>query len=248
MTCPGGHCDDLIASYLLGGCPPREAAMVTEHLGQCDTCAGEARRLSTASGALLADVVPMAPPSRVKDRVMAQVRAEAELFNAAATLPRGARSESGFRAGRGTWRDRLWLPRHALATACALLLVVAVGAALLSSLDSEGGASTLTAQVDVRQAPGASATLEVHEGEGRLTVRGLPAPGPGRVYQVWLREDGQAPRPADAEFSVGAGGRGQVRLPGDIAGADQLLVTSEPAGGSSLPTRIPVLQVDTSPA
>lgn len=248
---PGGdHCHDLLGAYLLGACPAKEAEWVAEHLGLCDSCAREAGRLSNGSGALLADVAPVAPPAGVKERVMAQVQAEAELFEAAAVVPRTRRHAAPARSRRNPWPARLRSPLAVAALVCTLLLAVTSAAGLYGGLGSDdpSRSGSLAAQVDERQAPGASATLEIRDGEGRLRVRGLPGPGRDRIYQVWVRRAGEAPRPAEAEFSVSPAGTGQVRLPGELAGVDQVLVTSEPAGGSPRPTRNPVLRVDTSPA
>ena len=73
-----------------------------------------------------------------------------------------------------------------------------------------------------------------------LRVTNMPAPAPGRVYQVWLQRDGHAPQP-DAVFTVDRMGRGSVGVLGDVKGAAEVLVTSEPRGGSEAPTRQPVV-------
>ena len=39
----------------------------------------------------------------------------------------------------------------------------------------------------------ASAELDVSGDSGMLVARGLPAPGSGRVYQVWVQRDGGPP-------------------------------------------------------
>jgi anti-sigma-K factor RskA len=89
---------------------------------------------------------------------------------------------------------------------------------------------------------GAKAQLVVRDGESTLQTRGMPSPGRGRVYQVWLKRHGQAaPQPTDALFGVSHDGSGSTAVSGDLADVDAVLVTSEPAGGSRAPTRQPVL-------
>jgi hypothetical protein len=88
--------------------------------------------------------------------------------------------------------------------------------------------------------PGASAVVRVTDGHARLEVRGMRNPPRGRVYQVWLKRGSGAPEPTDALFTV-RGGHGQVDVPGSIKGVDQILVTSEPPGGSAAPTSKPVI-------
>jgi hypothetical protein len=101
----------------------------------------------------------------------------------------------------------------------------------------------LTGQVDPEAGAGASARLRLEADAARLEVRGLPPAGEGRAYQVWLRSGDAAPVPTRALFRVGRDGDASVAVPGDLARVDQVLVTSEPARGSRLPTREPVLSV-----
>jgi hypothetical protein len=199
---------------------------------------------------LRGDLAPATPPTGVKDRVMAQVRAEAALFEAARTdgsEPSRYKAMLPSRLRLRLPRVRLWAPIPAAALASVLILV-AVGAGLLSDRlrSSAPQRTVVVAQIDDGQARGASASLEIRGERAELRVRGLPSPGRGRIYQVWVRKDRQVPQPAGAVVALGPGGAGQARLPGDIRHVDQVLVTSEPADGSPLPTREPVLDVYTS--
>ena len=63
----------------------------------------------------------------------------------------------------------------------------------------------------------------------------MPQPPLGRIYQVWLNR-GEGPRPTDALFSVTRRGSGSVNVPGSLHGVTEVVVTSEPFGGSSSPT------------
>lgn len=235
-----GHCDsDSLAAYVLGACPPEEAAVITRHLSACDACIREAGALRRGSAALLTHVPPASPPPHVKDRLMAHVRADASLFDAARerTAPPSR--------GRDRWRslgDRLRAPLPIAALGCALVLAVG-GGALLSSPGS-GDTSVVAAQIDRELAPRASGTLELRGQSGELQVRGLPEPEPGRAYQVWVRNELATPRPANATLRPDADGVSRASLSADLSGARQVLVTSEPLGGSELPTRPPVLRVD----
>jgi hypothetical protein len=132
--------------------------------------------------------------------------------------------------------------------ACALALA-GVGGVVLSSLGPEPQAERVfAAEITDPQGSGSSAALHVEGERAWLRVRGLPQPGSGRVYQVWVRRDREAPRPAGTTFTVDRRGGARADMAGDMTGVDQVLVTSEPAGGSPLPTRVPVLQIDSSPA
>ena len=68
----------------------------------------------------------------------------------------------------------------------------------------------------------------------------MPQAGAGRVYEVWTKRAG-APAPTDALFTVTGGGKATVAVPGGVSGVKEILVTSEPLGGSRVPTRTPVI-------
>jgi hypothetical protein len=89
-------------------------------------------------------------------------------------------------------------------------------------------------------APGASGFVRVSGGHAELTLSGMPQTTPGRVYELWVKTTG-APKPTDALFTVTSAGRATVGVPGGVAGVRDVLVTSEPAGGSLAPTRQPIV-------
>jgi anti-sigma factor RsiW len=246
--CADPRWNELLGAYALGACTPDEQQALREHLRGCPACTAELLELGAAREALLTSVPRAAAPPELKSRVMQQVRADAELFAAAksreggkAPQPREGRRRE--RRGRPGWLSRP-VPL-AIAAACAVVLAVggALGGALVGGED--GGSSstrTVAAKVDSAQAPGAEAKLVVsRDGSSRLVVSDMPSPGRGRVYEVWLLSGADAPRPAGALFSVDRAGRGSAAVPGSLDGVDQVLVTSEPAGGSKLPTRTPLV-------
>ena len=244
------HCDDLLGAYVLGACSPTEAADVAAHLARCARCAATAQGLRDGADTLL-HVAARHPPAGVRDRVMAPVRAEATLFEAA----RAGAYESPTREGASSRRSRRPSPprprplaRPPVAALAAVLVLAAVGGGLLArGLGGAGPQTTVVlAQVEGGQPRDASARLELRADRAQLRVRGLRDPGRGRVYQVWVRKDRQVPEPGGAVLRVDARGAAQARLPGDIRRFDQVLVTAEPAGGSVLPTSVPVLEIDTS--
>lgn len=230
MSADCARVEESLGAYVLGACPPPEAELIATHLERCAACARTAARLGEAADALLAPLPAVAPDPIVKQRVMERVRADASLFEAART-PAPAR--------------RSWRPARTLALACALLLAVATAVAGLGLPGGgAGGPRVLAASIDAEVAPGATGSLEVREGGLRLEARGLPAPGRGRTYQVWVRRGRGAPRPAGAVMHPAGEGRREAVLSPRDRDADQVLVTSEPLAGSEVPTRPPVLRVE----
>lgn len=70
---------------------------------------------------------------------------------------------------------------------------------------------------------------------GCLVVQGLPEPGAGNVYQVWLRRGGQPVGVATFEARSGSAWT-FIRANQSIAEFDAIGVTIEPRGGSPAPT------------
>ena len=92
----------------------------------------------------------------------------------------------------------------------------------------------------------ASAELRI-EGEGDdgavLSAEGLPDLGGRRVYQAWVLrgDEGRARRRRSWPTTDGSG---TVAVPEDLSGADAVLVTREPRGGTRVPSENPILRVD----
>ena len=76
-----------------------------------------------------------------------------------------------------------------------------------------------------------------------LLVSHMRQPPIGEVYEVWLMRAHSAPQATDALFTVTSAGDGSVDVPGGLHGVREVMVTSEPLGGSSSPTSAAVLRV-----
>jgi hypothetical protein len=141
-------------------------------------------------------------------------------------------------------RLRAWLgagalrPATALAAAAVLIAAGAIGYALRGG---GGGDGTTTIAVQAsRSLPGASASIVRDGDRGILRVSMLPQRA-GRVYEIWLAQGDAPPKPSTL-FQVHKDGSGAAGIPSGLDHADQVMVTSEPARGSSAPTSLPVLQ------
>jgi anti-sigma-K factor RskA len=228
-----GRWDDTLAAYLLGALPDGELEELQLHLADCDRCREEAVSLQVAVDVLAVAVPPVSPPAHLKARVLDVVRSEAELLSAA-----GGEADRPPRRRRGL---RGWFPRPVItagAAAAALAVGVLAGVAIVGGDDGGGGQRTLAARVTDPVAASARASLVVDGTRAKLVVHRMPAPANGRVYQVWVQRTGTAPVPAGTTFMLRSG---DVTIPRPVHGGDQVLVTSEPAGGSPTPTRPPIV-------
>ena len=222
------------AGYVLRALADDEDDAYEQHLADCAICAQKVEELGFVGDALLGAVPQLTAPPEIRGRVMAVVRAEAELLQAAGPAADRPQKTRAARSSRH-W----WLPsRLQVAALASVLLAVGVAGGVLVT-GGDGDARTVVAKV---AEPGAKAQVRVGEDGAKLVVAGMPSPPEGRVYQVWLRRGpDRVPEPTNALFSVSREGRASVDVPGDLEGVDAVLVTDEPLGGSKLPTRSPVI-------
>ncbi len=223
-----------VGAYLLGALPAGERAAFERHLEDCGECREEVATLRVAADALPHAVEPVAPPPALKASLMKAVEREAAGDAARARPPRWP-----------AW-PALRLPRmRPLAAGLAATALLATGALAgyeIGRTDGEG-ARTLSASVDAARVGPATARVTIpRDGDQAvLRVAGLPATGPESVYQVWLKRGDRVT--SQSLFTVGADGTGAAAVPDRVEGADAVMVTREPAGGSRAPTDRPLVTV-----
>lgn len=228
------RCPDA-AAYVLGALEESEVQPFREHLAGCAVCRAEIVQLQAAADSLAVGVPRRPAPESLRARIMATAHAEAELLRAA-----GHEADKPLAAPR-PWRRRL-VP--AFAAAVALGVGLLIGALAINTGSSVTRTQIIRAIV-VEPGHNASAVLRKVGSHLELVVEGMPAPPPGRIYEVWLERGTQAPAPTDALFSVTNHGQGSVDVPGYVQGVSKVLVTDEPLGGSPKPTRTPVIIAST---
>lgn len=235
-------CGGNAAPYVLGALTDEEHESFARHMESCAVCREEVAALQVVAAALPAAAPQLRAPAELKRRVMSSVREDARSRRAEAAEGGPATRMSGApRAAlfaRPRWR--LGMAGTALGAAVGVAVIVLAAIALAPSGGGGGGTRAIRAQV---LAPRATATLNVSDGRAQLSIAGMPPSGPGRVYEVWTKRSASgSPRPTDALFTVTAvGGDATVAVPGSAAGVREVLVTSEPLGGSRAPTRPPVI-------
>lgn len=216
----------LSGAYVVDALDDLECAHFERHLAECADCRAEVASIREAS-AMLPETSATTPSPALRDSVLAGIRT-------VRPLPPQAP------AGRRGLRTRRF---PALLAAAAAVLAVGVGTTVIVSDDEPQSDFDRIAQADdVRRVSleldGATATLyhSAEEGKAALETDDLPAPPPGRVYELWLEKDGQMvpaglmPPGEDQEYV----------LEGDAAEATAAGITIEPAGGSTVPTTRPI--------
>ena len=212
--------DDL-AAYALGALDPDEAARLEAHLATCERCQAELRALHTAVDAIPTGLEQTEPPRRLRRRLMTAVRREV----------RGQRPAS---ATSVVFRSRMLrlgaVAALAIAAGVVGYIVAGPGETSGTSIPVRGTAAARNAAGQLIRT-GDSATLR---------VRDLPRLPDGDVYEVWIQA-GARLRPSTL-FVVDRRGDGSAAVAGRLAGADRVMVTREPRGGSRHPTSPPLLR------
>ncbi|NRQ32134.1 anti-sigma factor [Nonomuraea sp. NN258] len=252
----------LAGAYALGAIDDEgERRRFERHLTGCAECAQETATLGETV-ARLGTAVAAEPPPGLRERVLAEIEQVRQL---PPQVPPASRAR---RVWRVAWRP--WPAAVSVAAALAVLTVLAGLAGLgvstvqarqeleqarrveqrIAAVLSADDARTVTALAAPATAPSAGAgrsgrgTVVLSRSQGALVfwAAGLSDPPAGRVYQLWQLAPGQITS-AGLLTSSGSGGTLPV-LAAISAGAGQVGMTVEPAGGSRQPTGTPLLLVD----
>jgi anti-sigma-K factor RskA len=230
-----------VAAYAIGALDPGQVEELERHLADCRRCQEELRWLSPAVRALPEAVERQAPPAELKQRLMAEVRADAAAeARRARSEERRERAES--RPGFGEWLRGLnfggltWKP---LAGVAVVVLVVAAGVGYAVGTGG-GGGSAHTTEVPVA-ADGIGAKVVTEDGRGELHLTGVKQLPKGRILEAWVERDGII-EPVPALFAPDQAGRAMTTIE-SMKNVTAVMVTREPAGGSKKPTMEPFVVV-----
>ncbi|MBV9439489.1 MAG: anti-sigma factor [Candidatus Eremiobacteraeota bacterium] len=238
-----------VALLALGVLPRAEIPPVAAFVAADDEARREYDALSAAAatiGVTAQEPVDSARSARMKERLMARVRADA------------AAGRSSSRHANAGW---LWATGLAAAAALVLSVVtVAQDVSLRGELSAaQRRASTLQTQLAQTQRIGqrdrqmltdlASADARRYPvPDGSVVVRGdrlyfqltkLPPLPRGRVYQAWTAAKGSTTMQPSVTFAPNAEGVAVVSLPVDATKVGTVAVSVEPDGGSRAPTTKP---------
>ncbi|WP_162150452.1 anti-sigma factor [Arthrobacter sp. H5] len=179
------------------------------------------------------------PPAELLDRIMRQLPdAEAtQKFQSAAPVDEIAARRSSSRSRKSSPVAR-WL------VAAAAAIVVAVGGVTVAqnlqtgSLEQEVLQASDVQRTEISIPAGGTADLAFSTAEDAavVTLKGVPAPPQGKVYQMWrLPSDGTSPQSIGTMSSDDVSGTPVTAVDG-ISAFRGLAITVEPEGGSATPT------------
>jgi len=233
-----------VAAWVLGALDPKEAETVHSHVDACPTCRDTAERLRRVVGALPLVVEESTPPPRLRERVLSAAAASRRPSGspAIARIPRPSRHHPAAQPRVSVIRR---LPAYAIAAVAllALLIGLVVGEVAHAPQPSTTNQVARFELSGHQGMSGAHASVIDLKSDGLALVdfRGLPQPGSGRVYEVWLIPGGGNPVPV-AVFVPDSNGAKVVLVDRALAGYAVMAVTNEPGpDGSQAPTQQPQL-------
>jgi anti-sigma-K factor RskA len=221
-----------LTAYMLGALEGPEAEALEQHVEGCKHCRDELRWLTPALDALPETVERLEPPPQLRQRLMAEVRADAGVEPAAER--RGLLERLREIVTGPHWRP--------LAAGFAAILIVA--AVVGYEVGSNGGSGGSNGGVPIGKKTEKSGVVAVvlMEGEhGRVKLRNVPDLPPERVLEAWVERDGEI-EAVPTLFVPNGEGQATTSL-GNMRGVRQVMVTTEPPGGSRAPTSTPIAAV-----
>lgn len=229
---------ELTAAYALDALDADERAEYEAHLPGCAACRDELVSFWQTTEALAVAASGPAPGEGLRERILADVRAEPK----ADVVPLESRRRS---------RATPILAATAAVAAVALLAVGIWATGLSGDLDEtrtalarERAAAAIVADPGSRTvdlATGAGRLVVASDGTAALVLTGLGSAPTGRTYQAWIIE-GDNPIPAG--IFPGEDGVDVVLVDGDVAEGEVVAVTLEQAGGAETPSLPPLVASD----
>ncbi len=233
-----------VAAWVLGALDADEADEVRIHAEGCASCRAMEARLRRAVAAMPLELEEIAPPSRLRERVLA---AAASSRGESTTIP-GPRArvldrprsepQGRFRTGR--------VPAFAFAATVLLALLVGLVAGdLVGRSTAPPGASQVArfSLVGHGDLAGASATVIALKNDELALVdfNGLPPLAAGKIYEVWLITSDGRPEGAGV-FVPDSNGSKVVLVSHSLGGYSQMAITTEEGpAGTAAPTQQPQL-------
>ena len=244
MTRDHSLIEELMAVDALGGLDVDDLATLEReraaHGADCAECQELERTFAETAGRLAFALDPVPIDDGMVERILASPRVETVSARPATTVagPPAGVDELAERRAR---RPKAWQALVAAAAVIVLLVVVVATTVPTTTGVSEAAATqrivTFSGETDGTLAmaftPGESGAV--------FWGSGLPDPGPGKVYEIWMIE---GDRPVSGGCVTPTDGVVAIRVDANIGTTDTMAVTAEPADCPASPTSEPVLLAD----
>jgi anti-sigma-K factor RskA len=232
-----------LATFVLGGLEPKEAAEVRRHLASCPSCRNELQELQKVNRALQAAPPPADPPAFLKDEILSRVRAErSSASDKEETEGSSALEEQTGTSGSSRF-NRLKDLRVVLASAAAAVVAIVAIGVFFGFLREEPPVATIELVPTPQEATGLKGYWGVAEIRAQpsgnqqveLKLNNFEEPKPNSYYELWFVS-------GDKRISAGSFtsvGRGETRVllnaPPEARDCPTLLITEEHIANDSAP-------------
>lgn len=246
---------EMLAVHALSALDERDELALNQHLRTCAECRAELDQWQKTSSGLAFMSTPAEPSPKVRERILAQVRAEEVADTATKVVPFAARQPV----------SRRFVALEAIAAAIIVALLISVFVLWRQNQNTKTELARLSQQIRETQialdhqqaivkmmaqpgsrlidlggtnmAPGARAKIVYDKnGSAMLLAEGLPATPSGMAYQLWYVV-GDKKMPGKT-FGIDASGNGNLhdQIPSSAMEGAVFAVTMEPAAGVITPT------------
>ena len=232
MTLDHALIDELLAVRSLGGLDGDDAHLLERELaahGDCDECRRLEAEHAEVAGMLALSLDPRPVDEGMADRIVAHEQRTKQ-------RPDRTAPPADVLSGRRDARLGRWQAAFGIAAAVALIL------AFVLATRPQDGVQVPGTIVAFQGAPGELAMAYTPGERGALVWgAGLPDPGGGKVYELWMIEDGNPVRGACLAPTDGAVA---TYLDADLSSAELMAVTVESTDCPSAPTTDPVFTAE----
>lgn len=230
MNDPNDKLRDDAAAFVLGALPEIEAqAFRREMMKDCEL-GRYVERLEAVGDVLLSSAPPVEVPDALGDAIVAEARRDL----AARELLQSSQGGEAPHEQTSSLLDRLFKPAVGLGLA---VLIAAFAFVAGQSFTGDEPADTPIASFKAMEAPNVSGSVKMmdHGHAGAMVeISGLEASIGDDTYQLWVLRDGKVS--PSSLFTVDEAGTGNSAVMTDVSGAEAVMITREPAGGSPQPT------------
>ncbi len=238
-------CDELrdgYELYALGVLEDPERSELREHLGRgCEVCVAGVKRAREAMAVLAETVPPVAPPPRLRRRILASVGVERSRWWVTPMLVGISLSclvAAFYYAGR---EHSLGIQMARVQTQSRQLLEEAARLNEALALLNQPETKQVTFGEGAPKPPRGRVFVNPRQGVLLLASNLPPAP-PGKIYEMWIIPKGGNPVPAGLFQSDAEGAAMHLRRgPVDVAATGAVAVTLEAEGGAPQPTSTPLI-------
>ena len=226
---------ELSAGYALDALEPEERDAFERHLAGCPECQEEVASFWEVAGALAVAADGPAPSPDLRNRILADARAEKQTVVSLDSRRRVS-------------------PVLAAVTAVAAAVAIGLGiyaVSLNNDLDSTRSALSAQESAAALLADSSATSVALQSGTGRLVVgsggeavlvlNDLPSAPAGKTYQAWIVDDQM---PVSAGIFDATDGQAIVPIPQTVPDGAVVAVTVEEAGGATTPTLPPLAASD----